>query len=113
MRLRRGNDDEQRLLAAQSVENFERTNESIQQQKIPPRAIKSIIVAFLLVILGISCFFFLILSYTDILYYAFHDHRLMLFLIGSVTIPCGSYTLYIAYQCYHMVGQYRWPMIFF
>ena len=116
MRLRRENDDEERLLPEHATANFDRENgplNSSKYQKIPLKAIKSIIIAILLVILGISCFVFLILSYTDMLYYTFHDHRLMLLLIGSVTIPCGSYTLYIAYHCYYMIGHCRWPMIFF
>ena len=115
MRRRQTKDDEEYLLTTHRP--IPSGEESVQQKqvktnKIPGRAIKSIIIAILLVILGIACYLCLILSYTDILYYAFHDHRLMLFVIGTVTIPCGGYTLILAYRCYYMIGQYRWPMIF-
>ena len=107
--------DEERLLPPPSPSDLanmyiEKTN--AKYDKIPTKAIKSIIIAIFLVIVGIACLIFLMFSFTDVMYYAFHDHRLMLFIIGIVTIPCGGYTLIIAFNCYKNVKGYNWTMIF-
>ena len=115
MKQRRTKEDEESLLRSETAAGGVETDNVRTLKvtpKIPSKAIKSIIVAILLVLLGFTCLVLLVLTYTGSMYYAFGEHRFMLFSIGLLTISYGSYTLYIAYNCYHMVKDYRWPMLF-
>ena len=115
MKQRRTNDDEESLLRSETAKGD--VEDSVERKKkmtakIPRKAIKSIIIAILLILLGTACLIFLALSFTESLYYVFGQNRLMLVIIGILAISCGSYTLYIARNCYYMVNGYRWPMLF-
>lgn len=112
---RRKNEDEEALLGDKHIRRDLVTGDiaksDIQKPKIPSRAIKSIVVACILILLGITCFTLFGLSYGP-LYIAFHENRIALFIIGFFTINAGGWALSVAYKCYYMIGDYRWPMLF-
>lgn len=101
-------DDEARLLE----EEMARAEETHTNYKIPLRAIKSIAVAVLLVLFGMGCLCVSIFSFNGSLEYLFGNRRIMFFILSLVTLPCGSWTLILAYRCYYRYDGYRWPMIF-
>ena len=88
------------------------TNLFLFKTKIPLKAIKSIIIAILLVFFGMICLFLSLFSFGNSLEYLFGQRRVMLGILSLITIPSGSWTLILAYRCYYHYPGYRWPMLF-
>ena len=79
---------------------------------VPNRAIKSIIVSILLVLLGLICSICLIAVFLNG-NLEFSTKCFALFIIMVLSLPCGIYTLVLAYKIYNRTPGYTWPMIFF
>ncbi|EAX94849.1 hypothetical protein TVAG_049180 [Trichomonas vaginalis G3] len=112
---RRKLDDEESLLGPRPLRPDIRTGDipksQVQRPKIPWPAIKSIVVAIILILIGISCATMFLLSFGPF-YAQFSSNRIVLFIISFLTINAGTWTLRIAYKCYYMIDNYRWPMLF-
>ena len=82
------------------------------KQKIPRQAIKTIIIAVLICLIGLLCFVLFIQTIVD------PDGRMgtsggwTFFVFGLLALPSGSYTLYLAYKIYNECPGYYWPMLF-
>lgn len=81
--------------------------------KIPDRARRSIVLSFIIIFVGILCFFLFIATFFSNTPISKTEARWMYFTFAILTIPSGSYTLYVAYQVYHRNPEYNWPMIYY
>lgn len=89
----------------------ERTSRN-KRPPIPGRAVKSIIVSILLVLLGSVCVVCLLVAlFRRSL--RFNTTFFTLFIVSLLSLPCGIYTLIIAHRIYNRTPGYNWPMIFF
>lgn len=78
---------------------------------IPQGAIKPILVAFILICLGIFSLFSFFNTFSDDSFFV-PGSRWYFFIVMFLTIPAGSFTLFLAYQAWNRVPGYSWPMIF-
>ena len=81
--------------------------------EIPNRAKKSIIIAFLLMIVGFFSFYLFVMTFQGGNFFSNIKGRWAYFIIFISATPSGFYTIFIAYQVYHRNPNYNWPMLFF
>lgn len=94
-----------------SREEKKKEDPKSSKRSIPQRALKSIIIAILLVTVGIICSVLFSLSYKPP-FNTIGNYRYYLLSVGVLTIPAGTYTLYLAYKCYIGADNYRWSILF-
>lgn len=80
--------------------------------EIPSRAKQSIALAFAIIFVGIICIYLFVATFFSNTCISKTEGRWAYFIFAILTIPSGSYTLFIAYQVYHRNPNYSWPMIF-
>ena len=102
--------DEEHLLQNNSPINIKDLTKK-KHRKIPSRAIRPLIIAALLIILGAFSIYAFYLTYTDMTLFV-PESRWYFFIISFLTIPAGSYTFFVAYMAWSKKPGYSWPMIF-
>lgn len=106
IRKKRNEDDCERLLKKNE-------NPPFSSPRIPERAKHSIVLAFVIIFIGLLCSYLFIATFFSNTIISKTEGRWAYFIFAILTIPSGSYTLYVAFQVYHRNPEYNWPMIYF
>lgn len=88
-------------------------NRPLSHPKIPDRAKHSIILAFVIIFVGLLCLYLFVATFFSNTPISKTEGRWSYFTFAILTIPSGSYTLFVAYQVYKRNPKYNWPMIYF
>ena len=102
--------DEEHLLKYPAKIN---ANELVKRKHspIPSQAIRPLIIATLLILLGLFCIVAFIITFTDYNFFV-PSSRWYFVIVSFLTIPAGSYTFFLAYMAWTRQPGYSWPMIF-